>query len=93
MSAAPRSGKERILDLCQTALGRIDEALTGTASTTLSQAELRNIQEEIIQMASTLDLQTYQPSYARFITDSYQGGDDLSNFLLDVSYQYNQRLR
>jgi hypothetical protein len=93
MNSAMTSRRERVLGLCQTALKRIDEALVGNAPTTLSHADLTHIKQEVTHMASTLDPRVYKPSYGRFITDAYEGGDELTDFLLDVSYQYSQRLK
>jgi hypothetical protein len=44
-------------------------------------------------MIATLDPRVYKPTYPRFVADSYQGGDELTESLLDLGYQYSQRLR
>jgi hypothetical protein len=85
--------RQQIADLCAEGMKKIDEALAGTRATTLSGTELLNIRDELAQMQATLDPGVYSPSYSRFITDSYTGGDPLTDFLLEISYQYQQRLK
>jgi hypothetical protein len=89
-----REARERqIEDLCDDAMQKIDSALTGQSTTTLSPDELRSIRSEVQDMRTALNPKVYKPSFARFVLDSYQGGDALTEFLLDLSYQYNQRLK
>jgi hypothetical protein len=82
-----------IKELCDSAMQRIDSALAGESTTTLSPGDLRSIRSEVQDMRSAMSPKLYKPSFARFILDSYQGGDALTEFLLDLSYQYNQRLK
>jgi hypothetical protein len=44
-------------------------------------------------MRNALSPKPYKPSFGRSVLDSYQGGDALTDLLLDLSYQYNQRLK
>jgi hypothetical protein len=87
------SRRKQVADLCAEGMKKIDEALTGTRATTLGATALVSIRDELAQMHATLDPGSYGPSYGRFVTDAYTGGDPLTDFLLEVSYQYQQRLK
>lgn len=91
MSRATREVAVR--EMCDAAVARIDSALAGSASTILEHPILDSIRAELLQMSDAVNPRAYKPSYPRFVTDSYEGGDPLADFLLDVAYQYNQRLK
>ena len=93
MSGPSPDRRKAIAALCQKAIDSVDEARAGRVATSLTPAELTNIRNELLQMLTILDPRIYRPSYARFLGDSYQGGDSLTENLLDLSYQYNQRLK
>ena len=93
MSGPSPDRRKAVAALCQTAINNVDEARAGKVATSLTSAELTNIRNELLQMLQILDPRTYRPSYARFLGDSYQGDDSLTDALLDLSYQYSQRLK
>jgi hypothetical protein len=93
MSGPSPDRKGAVRALCKAALGSVNDALAGKVATSLSSGELTNIRSELHQMMTTLDPRIYHPSYARFLGDSYQGGDKLTDSLLELSYQYSQRLK